>query len=71
MTESTPTVSWLSTANDVAPEGVVVETMISDARGKRNHARLKRIGGLWFFADGSMYVYYTPTHWRLAADRSE
>ena len=21
-------------------------------------------GRLWFFPDGSMYVYYTPTHWR-------
>lgn len=25
---------------------------------------LKRIGNLWWFPDGSMYVYYTPTMWR-------
>ena len=21
-------------------------------------------GNLWFFVDGSMYVYYRPTHWQ-------
>jgi hypothetical protein len=25
---------------------------------------LKRQGNLWYTPDGSMYVYYTPTHWR-------
>jgi hypothetical protein len=44
-------------------EGVTVLTRISDAAGSRNEARLKREGSLWFFPDGSMYVYYTPTHW--------
>lgn len=46
-----------------APNGEVVLTKIDDGRGVRNEARLKRQGRLWFFADGSMYVYYTPTHW--------
>ena len=34
--------------------------------GVRNEAPLKLHdrGRLWFFPDGSMYVYYTPTHWR-------
>lgn len=55
---------------DTAPEGVVVETRLSDASGERNVQPLKRQGRLWFFADGSMYVYYTPTHWRpLEASR--
>lgn len=49
-----------------APEGKVVETKIDDGRGVRNVAMLKRQGRLWFMADGSMYVYYTPTHWRPA-----
>jgi len=47
-----------------APEGVVVETKIDDERGERNHGKLIRRGNLWFVADGSMYVYYRPTHWR-------
>jgi hypothetical protein len=32
---------------------------------KRMEQDLQRIGNLWFLADGSMYVYYTPTHWRM------
>jgi hypothetical protein len=46
-----------------APDGVEVMTKIDDARGVRNETTLKRRGNLWWFPDGSMYVYYTPTHW--------
>ena len=46
----------------LAPEGVVVRTKIDDANGVRNEGELKRRGRLWFLPDGSMYVYYTPTH---------
>lgn len=46
-----------------APEGEVVWTKIDDENGKRNEAKLKRIGGLWWTPDGEMYVYYRPTHW--------
>jgi hypothetical protein len=46
------------------PEGVSLETKIDDARGIRNVQLLKRMGNLWWFPDGSMYVYYVPTHWR-------
>ncbi len=49
---------------ETAPEWDVVETKIHDKDGERNHAQLRRRGNLWFFPDGSMYVYYTPTHWR-------
>jgi hypothetical protein len=48
----------------LAPEGEVLDTKIDDKHGERNHALLKRSGNLWFTPDGSMYVYYTPTHWR-------
>jgi hypothetical protein len=47
-----------------APEGQVVWTKIHDRDGERNVQPLKRSGRLWWFEDGSMYVYYTPTHWR-------
>lgn len=55
---------WKSTKEALPAEGVVVETMIVDADGVRNEGKLKRSGGLWFLPDDSMYVYYTPTHWR-------
>lgn len=43
----------------------VVETKIDDAKGERNVQRLQKGDGrLWFVPDGSMYVYYEPTHWR-------
>jgi hypothetical protein len=37
---------------------------ILDGHGERNVTTLKRSGRLWFFPDGSTYIYYTPTHWR-------
>jgi hypothetical protein len=48
-----------------APENVVVQTKIHDEQGERNVTKLKRSGRLWFVPDGALYVYYTPTHWRL------
>ena len=47
-----------------APQGVVVETKIDDGHGVRNVQKLYRDGRLWWLADGYMYVYYQPTHWR-------
>ena len=55
---------WKETKYELPPEGVVVETKIDDERGCRNETTLKRSKNLWFFPDGSMYVYYIPTHWR-------
>lgn len=55
---------WNRTSDRRPPEGVVVQTKIDDERGCRNEQPLKLIGNMWFLPDGSMYVYYTPTHWR-------
>lgn len=60
---------WIKTADQLPDEGVVVMTKIDDAKGLRNEAELKRHKGLWYFSDGSMYVYYTPTHWRPLEDK--
>lgn len=49
---------------ETAPENVEVMTIIRDKDGPRNQQSLVRKGRLWWFPDGSMYVYYTPTHWR-------
>lgn len=46
------------------PDGVTALTKIDDGNGERNVQSLKRIGALFWFPDGSMYVYYVPTHWR-------
>lgn len=54
--------SWIPI--DYAPEHVPVLTKIWDDHGSRNEATLTRRGRLWWFPDGSMYVYYTPTHWK-------
>lgn len=56
--------------NWIAPEGVVLETKIDDADGVRNVQTLKRRGGLWWMPDDSMYVYYTPTHWRRPSSQT-
>jgi len=54
-----------------APEGVEIMTKIDDQLGERNVQSLikrTRIPGqtrpMFWYPDGSMYVYYTPTHWR-------
>ncbi len=56
---------WTRTQDRLPPEGVIVDTKIDNANGVRNEQKLKRCGNLWFFPDGSMYVYYTPTHWQF------
>jgi len=56
--------NWLDI--ETAPEGIVVKTKIHDENGSRNEQNLKRSGNLWFIPDGSMYVYYRPTHWAPA-----
>jgi hypothetical protein len=56
---------WIKLTDRLSPEGVVVETKIDDEKGLRNEQRLSRQGNLWWTADGEMYVYYTPTHWRV------
>jgi hypothetical protein len=55
---------WISTSNILPVDGVVVWTKIDDANGLRNEQKLKRRNRLWYFPDDSMYVYYSPTHWK-------
>lgn len=57
-------VEWSSVAEDPPPEGLVVMTKIHDEKSCRNVQTLKRVGRLFFTPCGTMYVYYTPTHWR-------
>jgi hypothetical protein len=49
---------------ETAPEGVELLTKIDDGDGERNVQRLRRRGRMWWLPDGSMYVYYEPTHWQ-------
>lgn len=49
---------------DTAPDRVLVETKVHNERGEHNVQPLIKRGRLWFVEDGSMYVYYDPTHWR-------
>lgn len=56
---------WTRTADEEPPDGAVVETLSSNGQQQQ----LKRQGRLWFFPDGSMYVYYTPEYWRPAQER--
>ena len=63
---------WISISAMKPPNGEEVETKVEDCDGERNQRSLKRRGNLWWHPDGSMYVYYTPTHWRpLQAGESE
>lgn len=65
MTEQVPSEERAWEPISTAPQGVVVETCIDAGTDKqRNEQKLIRDRNLWFFPDRSMYVYYTPTHWR-------
>lgn len=55
---------WISVEDKLPGQNKVVYTKIDDDKGIRNIQQLKRYNSLWFYPDGSMYVYYTPTHWQ-------
>jgi hypothetical protein len=55
---------WLKVSYIPPVNGEVVMTKIDDENGVRNLQPLKKDGNLWWTPDGSMYVYYTPTHWK-------
>jgi len=57
---------WINTQERLPDEGVFVHTKIDDAKGVRNEQTLLRRGKLFYTPDETMYVYYTPTHWRYA-----
>ena len=57
---------WIRVSEKLPLENKIVETRIDDGKYiRRNEQQLKRRGSLWYLPDGSMYVYYTPTHWRM------
>ena len=55
---------WIPIEDRLPDEGKAVDTLIHDNRGTRNNQPLILRGRLWFLEDGSMYVYYQPTHWK-------
>lgn len=60
---TTKTYTWWKCEDKLPPLKMVVKTKIDDKDGERNIANLYRTGNVWYMEDGSMYVYYTPTHW--------
>lgn len=65
--------TWIKTSESHPPPGVVVDTKIDDGDGVRNEQPLKQTANnrLWWFPDGGMYVYYTPTHWRYRQEERQ
>jgi hypothetical protein len=57
---------WIEVARQAPTGGIVVNTKIDDDKGCRNETHLKFHRNLWWYPDGSMYVYYCPTHWQKA-----
>lgn len=55
---------WIATSEQLPVENQIVETKIDDENGVRNEQELIYSHNLWFLPDKSIYVYYTPTHWR-------
>lgn len=61
---------WIDVKTQNPPENQIVQTKIDDEKGLRNQTELIYHRGLWWFPDMSMYVYYTPTHWRALLTKS-
>lgn len=57
---------WIPTAEQLPPENQIVDTKIDDEKGLRNEYQLIFSRNLWWLPDKSMYVYYSPTHWRYS-----
>ena len=61
---------WINCKDQMPKHGVLVETKIDDEHGVRNVCKLilyqrdSPSRKLWFTSDMSMYVYYSPTHWK-------
>lgn len=56
---------WNETSKHQPLDNVVVETKNVSPNGEEtNKQDLVKKGNLWWYTDSSMYVYYTPTHWR-------
>lgn len=55
---------WKRISEVPPPVGVVIQTKVSNSCGTSVEQELVFDDPLWFFPDHSMYVYYTPTHWR-------
>lgn len=58
--------AWYRTADMLPEQGEIVDTKVDDWRGCRNEQRLKFSHNLWWIPDGSIYVYYNPTHWKYS-----
>ena len=58
---------WINVRDRLPEESMPVMTKIQKDEVGHSLQILKRIGSLWFLADESMYVYYTPTHWKRAS----
>lgn len=58
---------WTPIEDGMPPEGLLVDA-IGPGGGR---LRLEWQDRLWLFADGSNYVYFTPTYWRPARPTSE
>jgi len=56
---------WIETITSTPPEGLIVNTKIEDDNGVRNEQELIYSNNLWWHTDKKMYVYYSPTHWKL------
>jgi len=56
---------WISVKERLPSNNIVVQVKLGS---RRIVTKLKRNGNLWFLPDGSMYVYYTPTHWMPLPD---
>lgn len=52
---------WIEVAEGSMPEHQKVVEVLAPS-GDRSQLRFD--SGLWWLPDGSMYVYFVPTHWR-------
>lgn len=64
---------WIKCSDKLPPPYVVVDTKIVENGISRMEQALKlgESSNLWFVPDGSVCVYYCPTHWRSLSYEAE
>lgn len=57
---------WTLVTETLPPIGQVVEV-----RTPGGDTRPLKFDRMWWLPDGSMYVYFTPTHWRVMQHKGQ
>lgn len=60
--------TWISVNDSLPPQKTVVKTIIFQKEKGRMEQNLMLIGRKWFLPGSTVYINYSPTHWKQKYD---